>query len=49
MPDVKEQPLDLVQVTLKKRHTHGGKDYKEGDTLKLRRDQVKRLEAKGKV
>ncbi|CAM3307010.1 DUF7210 family protein [Halomonas lysinitropha] len=49
MPDTQAQPADLVQVTLKKPHTHGGKDYQEGDQIKVRRDQVERLKNHHKV
>ncbi|WP_181454287.1 hypothetical protein [Halomonas sp. SL1] len=49
MTATKAKPTDLVEVTLKKPHTHGGKPHAEGAKLRLRPDQVARLEAKGKV
>ncbi len=49
MSDTKAQPTDLVQVTLKKPHTHGGKDHQAGDKIKVRPDQVERLKNHHKV
>lgn len=47
--DTKAQPTDLVQVTLKKPHTHGGQPHKEGDKIKVRPDQLERLKNHGKA
>ncbi|MEQ6916565.1 DUF7210 family protein [Halomonas aquatica] len=49
MSHTKAQLADLVQVTLKQPHTHGGQPHKEGDKLKVRPDQVKRLKKHGKI
>lgn len=38
-----------VKVTLLKNHTHAGKDYKAGETIEVREDQEKWLEAAGVV
>ncbi|MCL7938831.1 hypothetical protein M8009_00750 [Halomonas sp. ATCH28] len=49
MSDTKAQPADLVQVTLKKSHTHSGQPHKVGDKLKVRPDQLERLKKHGKI
>lgn len=49
MSETKAQASDLIQVTLKKPHTHAGQDHKAGDKLNLRKDQVERLQKHGKV
>ncbi len=49
MSDTKAQPADLVQITLKKPHTHGGEDHKEGAKIRVRPDQLERLKQHGKA
>ena len=49
MSDTQAKPADLVQVTLKKSHTHSGQPHKAGDKIKVRPDQVERLKKRGKI
>lgn len=49
MSDTKAKATDLVQVTLKKPHTHAGKDHPAGAKLNLRADQAERLKKHDKI
>ncbi|SDO29829.1 hypothetical protein SAMN04487957_10591 [Halomonas shengliensis] len=49
MTDTKAQAGDLIKVKLQAPHTHGGKDYKEGEEIAVRPDQLDRLKKHKKV